>query len=86
VEESATAANSEAVTLDRPIELVVFDLDGTLIDSQRDLVLSVNATRAHLGLAPLEDDRIASYVGNGAPVLIRRALGDEVSQPTSTAR
>jgi phosphoglycolate phosphatase len=81
VEESATAANSEAVTLDRPIELVVFDLDGTLIDSQRDLVLSVNATRAHLGLAPLEDDRIASYVGNGAPVLIRRALGDEVSQP-----
>jgi phosphoglycolate phosphatase len=64
----------------RRIHLVVFDLDGTLIDSQRDLVLSVNATRAHMGLAPLDDDRVASYVGNGAPVLIRRALGDAASQ------
>ena len=63
-----------------PIELVIFDLDGTLIDSQRDLVLSVNATRGHMGLPPLDDGRIASYVGNGAPVLIRRALGEEVSQ------
>jgi phosphoglycolate phosphatase len=66
--------------LDRPIRLVVFDLDGTLIDSQRDLVLSVNAARARMGLDPLDDDRIASYVGNGAPTLIRRALGDEASQ------
>ncbi len=62
------------------IGLVIFDLDGTLIDSQQDLVNSVNATRAWMGLAALADHTVASYVGNGAPVLIRRALGDEASQ------
>lgn len=60
--------------------LLIFDLDGTLIDSQRDLATSVNASRAHLGLDPLEDQLIYSYVGNGAPVLIRRALGPEAAQ------
>ncbi len=60
--------------------LLIFDLDGTLIDSQRDLANSVNASRAHLGLSPLEDQLIYSYVGNGAPVLIRRALGPEAAQ------
>ena len=60
--------------------LLIFDLDGTLIDSQRDLVNSVNAARGHLGLGPLEDKLIHSYVGNGAPVLIRRALGPEAPQ------
>jgi phosphoglycolate phosphatase len=57
-------------------ELVIFDLDGTLIDSKRDLVNSVNATRVHAGLTKLADDVVASYVGNGAPVLIRRAFPD----------
>jgi phosphoglycolate phosphatase len=61
------------------MDLLIFDLDGTLIDSKLDLVHSVNATRAHMGLAPLEVDRISSYVGSGAPVLIRRALGPEAS-------
>jgi phosphoglycolate phosphatase len=60
--------------------LLIFDLDGTLIDSQRDLANSVNASRDHLGLAPLDDKLIYSYVGNGAPVLIRRALGEEAAQ------
>ncbi|HYO83576.1 MAG TPA: phosphoglycolate phosphatase [Bryobacteraceae bacterium] len=59
-------------------DLVVFDLDGTLIDSKLDLAHSVNATRAHLGLGPLDHELIYSYVGNGAPVLIRRALGPEM--------
>jgi phosphoglycolate phosphatase len=63
-----------------PIDLVIFDLDGTLIDSERDLVLSVNATRRSMNLEPLDDERIASYVGNGAPVLIRRVLGEEATQ------
>jgi phosphoglycolate phosphatase len=57
-------------------ELVIFDLDGTLIDSKRDLVNSVNATRVFAGLTTLADDVVASYVGNGAPVLIRRAFPD----------
>jgi phosphoglycolate phosphatase len=62
------------------LELLIFDLDGTLIDSKLDLVHSVNAARAHMGMSPLEMDVIATYVGNGAPVLIRRALGEQASE------
>ncbi len=58
------------------IRLIVFDLDGTLVDSKQDLALSVNAMRCELGLAPLPLDLVASYVGHGVAVLVRRALGD----------
>jgi phosphoglycolate phosphatase len=61
------------------IRLLIFDLDGTLIDSKLDLAHSVNATRAHLGLGPLPGDTIESYVGDGAQLLIRRALGASYS-------
>jgi phosphoglycolate phosphatase len=61
----------------RNIKLVIFDLDGTLIDSRLDLVHSVNAALRHIGRASLPDDVIASYVGDGAPLLIQRALGGE---------
>jgi phosphoglycolate phosphatase len=61
----------------RSIQLVIFDLDGTLIDSRLDLVHSVNAALRHIGRPELPDDVIASYVGDGAPVLIQRALGGE---------
>ena len=66
---------------------MIFDLDGTLIDSRRDLANAVNATRAHMGLGPLDNQQVYSYVGNGAPELIRRSLanaaGDaEVSSAT----
>jgi phosphoglycolate phosphatase len=57
------------------IRLLVFDLDGTLIDSRLDLIHSVNATMRHIGRPELPGDVIASYVGDGAPALIRRALG-----------
>lgn len=60
-----------------PFCLVIFDLDGTLIDSSVDLANAVNATRGHLGLPPMEHAMVYSYVGNGAPVLIRKALGPE---------
>jgi phosphoglycolate phosphatase len=56
------------------MDLVIFDLDGTLVDSKLDLAHAVNATRAHMGLSPLEHELIYSYVGNGAPVLMRRAM------------
>ena len=59
------------------IKLVIFDLDGTLIDSRLDLVHSVNAALRHIGRPELPDDIIASYVGDGAPILIQRALGAE---------
>jgi len=55
-------------------DLLIFDLDGTLIDSKRDLADSVNAMRVHLGEPPLADETVYSYVGNGAPILVRRAL------------
>jgi len=58
------------------IKLLIFDLDGTLIDSRQDLVNSVNAMLQHLGRPALPSDVIASYVGDGAPMLVRRALGD----------
>jgi phosphoglycolate phosphatase len=57
-------------------DLLVFDLDGTLVDSQRDLADAVNATRAWMGLGPLPPVTVAQYVGNGAPVLVQRALPD----------
>jgi phosphoglycolate phosphatase len=60
------------------IKLVIFDLDGTLIDSRLDLVHSVNAALRHIGRNELPDDVIASYVGDGAPILIQRALGGEI--------
>ena len=55
-------------------DLLVFDLDGTLIDSKRDLADSVNAMRAWMGFPPIPDDHVYSYVGDGAPLLVRRAL------------
>ncbi len=57
------------------MELLIFDLDGTLIDSQLDLAHAVNAMREHMGMAVLPHETIWSYVGNGAPVLVRKALG-----------
>ena len=63
-----------------PIDLLIFDLDGTLIDSKLDLANSVNAARAHLGLGALDLPAISECVGYGAPVLIRKALGDQASE------
>jgi len=59
------------------IKLVIFDLDGTLIDSRLDLVHSVNAALRHIRRPELPENVIASYVGDGAPLLIQRALGGE---------
>ena len=59
------------------IQLVVFDLDGTIADTKRDLALSVNAMREFLGLGPLPLEAVTSYVGHGVTLLIKRALGDQ---------
>ena len=61
------------------MDLVIFDLDGTLIDSKQDLADATNATRIHMGLPRLSDEVVASYVGYGAPMLIRRALGPDAT-------
>jgi phosphoglycolate phosphatase len=59
-----------------PPRLIVFDLDGTLIDSRVDLCNSVNATLAHLGKPTLPEAVISGYIGDGASMLVRRAVGD----------
>jgi phosphoglycolate phosphatase len=61
------------------VRALVFDLDGTLIDSKLDLALSIDATLKHMGRPSLPHELIYSYVGNGAAVLVRRALGDTVT-------
>ena len=58
------------------MKLLIFDLDGTLIDSRLDLIHSVNATLRHFHRPELPGDVVASYVGDGAPMLVRRSLGD----------
>ncbi|HEY7352189.1 MAG TPA: HAD hydrolase-like protein [Terriglobales bacterium] len=60
----------------KSIELVIFDLDGTLIDSRLDLIHSVNATLRHFKRPELPGEVVASYVGDGVSMLVRRALGD----------
>ena len=52
--------------------LIVFDLDGTLVDSRQDLADSANAMLARYGAAQLPDDLIVTMVGDGAPTLVRR--------------
>lgn len=59
------------------LKLLVFDLDGTLIDSAQDLCNSVNATLAHFGLKHLKSTEIAGFIGDGALMLVRRALAKE---------
>jgi phosphoglycolate phosphatase len=57
-----------------PTMLVVFDLDGTLIDSRRDLTDSANALVVERGGQPVDEDAVARMVGDGAAMLVRRAL------------
>ncbi len=62
------------------IRLLVFDLDGTLVDSRVDLANSINAMLRQYDRPELPCDVIASYIGDGAPMLVRRALGDPDDQ------
>lgn len=57
------------------VRALIFDLDGTLVDSGQDLAHAANAARTHLGLPPLDDLTVLSYVGHGARELMRLALG-----------
>jgi phosphoglycolate phosphatase len=58
------------------LRLLVFDLDGTLIDSGADLCASVNAMLGHFGRPPLPQAVISTYIGDGAARLVGRSLGE----------
>ena len=62
------------------LRLLVFDLDGTLIDSGADLCASVNAMLQHFDRPPLPDAVISTYIGDGAARLVSRSLGEPVDQ------
>src|ERR1700735_2085256 len=63
------------------LRLLVFDLDGTLIDSAQDLCNSVNATLAQFGHTALKDAEIAGFIGDGALLLVRRAFARAYGSP-----
>jgi phosphoglycolate phosphatase len=62
------------------VRALIFDLDGTLIDSKRDLIRSVNAMLHELGREQLHEDTISGYIGHGAPQLVGRALGNGATE------
>jgi 2-phosphoglycolate phosphatase len=62
---------------DFTLKAVLFDLDGTLIDSEKDIAAAANFTRERYGLEPVSGSVIATYVGNGVMVLLAKALGTE---------
>jgi phosphoglycolate phosphatase len=61
------------------VRALIFDLDGTLIDSKLDLIRSVNAMLREMGLEQLHEDTISGYVGHGAPQLVGQALGNNAT-------
>src|SRR5712664_121163 len=62
------------------VRALIFDLDGTLIDSKVDLIHSVNAMLRELRRPQLEAETISGYIGHGAPQLVARALGGSATE------
>ena len=57
----------------RPIEAVLFDLDGTLLDTARDIAVSLNRATAERGWGRIDEEAVRGMIGRGAPILIERA-------------
>ena len=70
----------------KQINYLLFDLDGTLVDSVPDLTLSLNLLRAELDHPPLTEKQVAGIVGDGVSVLVKRALGENLYHPDHLAR
>src|SRR6266436_1887563 len=62
------------------VRALIFDLDGTIIDSQRDLIRSVHAMLEEMGREQLHEDTISGYIGHGAPQLVGQALGNGATE------
>ena len=68
------------------INYLLFDLDGTLVDSVPDLTLSLNLLRAELNCPPLPEQQVSDMVGDGVSILVKRALGEDLYQPAHADR
>ncbi len=66
-------------TLSSSVRALIFDLDGTLIDSKRDLIHSVNEMLREMCCVQLPEETISGYIGHGAQQLVARALGDRAT-------
>jgi phosphoglycolate phosphatase len=67
------------------VRALLFDLDGTLVDSERDLIDSTNATLRHLGRPELLPTIVSGYIGHGAAKLVASALGPDTDAPLQSA-
>ena len=67
------------------LRLFVFDLDGTLVDSRRDIADAANALLVSCGAAPIPDERIGRMVGEGAAALVARAFNASGVEPPADA-
>jgi phosphoglycolate phosphatase len=64
----------------QPLEAVLFDLDGTLIDSKMDIAAAANSALVHFGIKPLPLEKAVTYIGHGVSHLLRCALGSEATE------
>jgi len=67
------------------IRVLIFDLDGTLIDSSQDLAAAVNMARGHMGLPPLSLAQVMTFIGNGARELVRRGISFDTGSVSDAA-
>lgn len=68
------------------LHYLLFDLDGTLVDSVPDLTLSLNLLRAELDCSPLREKQVVPMIGDGVGALVKRALGENLYQPAHRDR
>ena len=61
------------------VNLIVFDFDGTLFNTKKDIAASINTTLKKYGVQPVDENKIWSYTGDGTEVLLKRILGEEKS-------
>lgn len=61
--------------MQKEVDLLIFDLDGTLVNSKKDIINSVNITLTNLGLAKKNENEIGSYIGTGVVDLLKKSLG-----------
>src|SRR2546426_1274544 len=71
---------SDGLAMKKEIELIMFDLDGTLADTGRDLASAVNYVRCYLDLTPLDDRLVYSHVGRGVEHLLRSSLPERLGK------